>query len=307
MIKNVTFAIILVSIAVVLFVLVSRFSVIIPRDGEKLQVTASFYPLYFFAQEIGGDKADVVNLTPAGAEPHEYEPTPQDLARIENSRLLILNGNGLEPWGENMKENIDPSRTVLVIAGEGLAGQKILENGNKIIDPHTWLSPPLAEKMTEKILAGFVSADPEHKSYYEVRAASLQSRLADLDQEFRAGLSNCVRRDIITSHAAFGYLATTYGLRQIAIAGLSPDIEPSSQTLGGIADFAQKNGVKYIFFESLVSPKLAETLAREVGAQTLVLDPLEGLTDQEIAQGKNYFTVMRSNLANLKTALQCNT
>jgi zinc transport system substrate-binding protein len=303
--KDVTFAIILVCIAAVLFMLVSRYSVIPPRDWKKLQVTASFYPLYFFAQQIGGDKAEVVNMTPAGAEPHEYELTPQDLARIENSRLLILNGNGLEPWGENIKENTDPSRTLLVVAGEGLAGKKISENGSEIIDPHVWLSPPLAEKMTEKILAGFVSVDPKNKNYYETQAANLRSRLADLDQEFRAGLSNCARRDIITSHAAFGYLAAAYDLRQVAIAGLSPDAEPSSQALSSIADFSRTHDVNYIFFESLVSSKLAVTLAQEIGAKTLTLNPLEGLTDKEIAAGENYFTVMKSNLANLKIALQC--
>lgn len=126
-----------------------------------------------------------------------------------------------------------------------------------------------------------------------------------LDKDYRSGLSKCNKKDIITSHAAFGYLAKEYGFNQLAIAGLSPDEEPTLQTLKNISDFAKKNNVQYIFFESLVSPKLSETIANEVGAKTLVLNPLEGLSIQDIAEGKNYFTEMRSNLNQLKIALQC--
>jgi zinc transport system substrate-binding protein len=269
-----------------------------------LQVTTSFYPLYFFASQIGGDKVQVKNITPSGAEPHDYEPTAQDIARIETSDILILNG-GVEAWGTKMKENLKGKPVNIVVAGQGLITQQVVEDGQKVQDPHIWLDPQLAKKESLKIAQAFEEKDPENSAYYQANEKSLESKLDALDAQYKAGLNSCKSKDIITSHAAFGYLAKSYNLVQVPIAGLSPDAEPSSQQLADIANFAQKNNVKYIFFESLVSPKLADTIAHEVGAQTLVLDPLEGISEDEIKQGKNYFTVMQSNLKNLQTALQC--
>ncbi|MDD4989061.1 MAG: zinc ABC transporter substrate-binding protein [Candidatus Pacebacteria bacterium] len=276
-----------------------------PTGPEKLQVTASFYPMYFFASEIGKDKADVTNITPAGGEPHDYEPTAQDIATIEQSRLLILNGGGLEVWGGKITENIDPKQTLLVTAGENLTNQKVMEEGKNITDPHVWLSPKLAEQMVDKIEAGFEQVDPTNAPYYKTNAETFKTKLNNLDMEYASGLSMCKKKDIITSHAAFGYVATAYHLNQIPIAGLSPDAEPSPSDLAKVATYAKVNNVKYIFFESLVSPKLSETIAREVGAKTLVLNPIEGLTPDEISSGKSYLTEMQNNLTNLKLALEC--
>jgi len=273
--------------------------------SNKLQVTTSFYPLYFFSSQIGGDKANVVNITPAGAEPHDYEPTALDIAQIENSKLLVLNGGGLEAWGDNIQKNIDPQKTTVVIAGQDLTNQKVLENGQNVIDPHVWLSPQLAKDMVDKITASFVAVDPTNTEFYQANANTLKTKLDNLDNEYKQGLSSCSEKNIITSHAAFGYLATSYGLNQVSITGLSPDAEPSPAQLADIVKFAKANNVKYIFFESLISPKLANTIATEVGAKTLVLNPIEGLSNDEISQGNNYLTEMQNNLANLRTALQC--
>lgn len=272
---------------------------------SKLSVVASFYPLYFMSTQIGGDKADVINIVPAGAEPHDYEPSAQDMAKMEDGRLIILNGGGLEAWGSDIKNNIDSKKTIIITAGEGLTNQQVTEDGQTGTDPHVWLDPVLAEKMVDKITQGFVQADPINKDYYESNAQALQSQLNDLDAAYKKGLSNCQSKNIITSHAAFGYLATTYGLNQVSIAGLSPDAEPSPRQLADIAKFAKDNKIKYIFFESLVSPKLSQTIATEVGAQTLVLNPIEGLTNSELASGKNYLSVMHDNLTNLQLVLQC--
>jgi zinc transport system substrate-binding protein len=277
----------------------------LPVSSNKIQVSASFYPLYFFATEIGGSKAEVTNITPAGAEPHEYEPTAQDIAKIENSNLLILNGGELEPWGDNIRKNIDAEKTNIIVAGEGLTTQDVVEEGEKITDPHVWLSPVLALQMVDKIEMGLAQADQSNASYYRSNADALKSKLSSLDTEYKKSLAVCREKNIITSHAAFGYLATTYHLNQVPITGVSPDAEPSPKELTDIAKFAKDNHVKYIFFESLVSPKLSQTIATEVGAETLVLNPLEGLTDEEISQSKDYFSEMRNNLANLKIALQC--
>jgi zinc transport system substrate-binding protein len=277
----------------------------VPTPRLVLQVSASFYPLYFFAQEIAGPAADVVLITPAGAEPHEYEPTAQDIVRIEKSGLVILNGAGLEPWAKNLTDSIRKEKTAFVSVADALADRTMIEEGESVRDPHVWLNPVLAKKVVDHILDGFIQADPANRSLYEANAARLNDKLDALDRSFAAGLSRCATRDIITSHAAFSYMAGQYDLNQVPIAGLSPDAEPSPAELASVADFAKKAQAKYIFFESLVSPKLAQTIAQEVGAQTLVLNPLEGLTADDIKAGKNYFTEMQQNLVNLRTALAC--
>ncbi|MFZ2979333.1 MAG: zinc ABC transporter substrate-binding protein, partial [Candidatus Magasanikiibacteriota bacterium] len=264
-----------------------------------------FYPLYFFASQIGGDKAQVINITPAGIEPHDYEPKAQDMAKIENSSLLILNGGGLESWGKNVEININPEHTKILTVGDGLLNRQITENGKESIDPHIWLSPEVSIKIVDKITEGFISVDFVNKDYYLANADILKERLSNLSLSYKQGLSNCVGKNIITSHTAFGYLAATYGFNQVSIAGLSPDAEPSTKQLVDIVKFAKLNNVKFIFFESLVSPKLSETIANEIGAQTLVLNPLEGLTADEVTQGKDYFSEMQNNLLNLEIALQC--
>jgi len=273
--------------------------------GSRLSVTASFYPLYYFATRVGGENAAVSDITPPGAEPHDYEPTPRDIVQMSSSALLILNGAGLEAWGDKIRSDINPGRTRLVVAAEGLATRTLVENGETTTDPHVWLSPPLAAKMVGAIAAGFESADPAHAAGYHARADSLEADLAALDRDYRAGLHTCGVRDFVTSHAAFGYLAEAYDLHQVAIAGLSPDAEPSPKTLADLAGFVRTKGLRYIFFETLVSPRFARALAAETGAKTLVLDPLEGLLPEEAAGGENYISIMRRNLANLRIALQC--
>lgn len=277
----------------------------INSQDNKLQVSASFYPTYYFASQIGGDKVTVRNITPAGAEPHDYDLTTGDIAKIEDGRMLILNGS-FEPWGDKIMGNLKGTNVKVVVVGEGLLTGELAENGETIKDPHVWLDPQLAKKETEKITEGFVAVDRANASYYETNQKELLSKLDQIDHDFKKGLESCKKRDIVTSHAAFAYLAQRYGLIQVAISGLSPDEEPSAQQLAFTANFARENDVKYIFFESLLSPKLSDTIASEVGAKTLVLDTLEGLSDDDISSGKNYFSVMQDNLSNLKFALECN-
>lgn len=274
-------------------------------NTNQLQVTASFYPYYFFASQIGGNKVKVLNITPAGAEPHDYEPTSQDIIAIESSKLLVLNGS-VEPWGNKIKDDLKGKNTKILEAGNGLFTQKVIdESGAFSTDPHIWLSPTLAKKQITSILNEYITIDPANKNYYITNANLLLQDMDNLDKKYKEGLSNCQSKDIITSHAAFGYLAMDYRLKQIPIAGLSPDAEPSLKQMTEIAKFAKQNNIKYIFFESLVSPKLSETIANEIGAKTLVLNPIEGLTPDELAQGKNYLTVMYDNLQNLREALNC--
>lgn len=263
--------------------------------NSKLQIVTSFYPLYFFTTQIAQNKASVHNITPAGAEPHDYEPTTKDMVKIENSRLLIINGGNFEGWANNAQNIIDKQTTTIVNIGRSFVGQ----------DPHFWLDPMMAKKEVEIITQNLIIADPANTDFYNNNSKLLTAKLEILNNQFKTELSNCQKKDIITAHAAFGYLAREYNLNQISISGLSPDAEPSTKKLTEIANFAKKNQIQYIFFESLVSPKLANTIAQEIGAKTLVLNPIEGLTDEDIKNGKNYFTEMQNNLTNLKIALQC--
>jgi zinc transport system substrate-binding protein len=272
--------------------------------GATLEVTTSFYPLYFLASQIGRDKATVYNITPAGSEPHDYEPTTQDIVRIEKGDILILNG-GVETWGNKMRDNLKGTDVTIVTAGDGLFTQNLTEDGQTGIDPHIWLDPMRAKAEAAKITQAFVAKDPGNRAYYQTNEKILDGKLATLDRAYQIGLASCQSKNIVTAHAAFGYLAARYGLHQEAIAGLSPDAEPSAKQLVAITTYAKIHNVHYIFFESLASPKLSQTLASEIGAKTLVLDPLEGIPEDEMRQGKNYFTIMQDNLLNLQTALQC--
>ena len=285
--KIILLTLIFVSLGVGLFYIYKR--QVVNTNSQKLQITASFYPYYFFASEIGGDKVQVTNITPAGAEPHDYEPSSGDIVQIENSKLLILNGV-VEPWGESIQTNLKGKNTKVLVAGQGLFTGKITdENGVYSTDPHVWVSIRLAEKQVTVILNEIIRIDPANTNYYKENANKLLGDLDNLDQDYKKGLSSCQKKDIVTSHAAFGYLAADYGLTQIPIAGLSPDTEPSLEQLAGITNFVKKNNIKYIFFESLVSPKLAQTIAGATGAKTLVLIRLEGLTPEALSQGAKLF------------------
>jgi len=267
----------------------------IKADG-KLKVVATFYPLAEFARQVGGAKVEVVTIIPAGSEPHDFEPTPRDIAGINSASVFIYNGSPLDPWAEKVAADLPPSTLSI-----GMAKALGIDSS----DPHFWLDPVLAAKEVEAIRDAFSAADPARSGDYAANANLYLSKLKTLDADFAAGLSSCAQHEIFTSHEAFAYLARRYGLSQVPITGISPDAEPSARALADLATLARAKGIKYIFFETLASPKLAQTLASEIGAQTLVLNPLEGLTAEETKSGMDYISVMRQNLANLKIALQC--
>ena len=299
--------IIILGILVLAFaaILLSNFGSAKKVSDGKLQITASFYPMYFFASRIGGDKANVTNITPAAAEPHDYEPTTQQIVKINQSNMLVLNGGIMEAWGSKIKDQLSSSNVLVVTTGEGLINKDLSENGQKILDPHVYMDPMLAKKQVAAIEKGFEKIDPKDASYFQANAKKLEGELDQLNTEFKQGLSNCRQKDFITSHAAFGYLAAQYGINQVPISGVSPDEEPSSQKLAEITKLVKQKDIKIIFFESLVSPKLSDTIANETGVKTMVLDPIEGITKDGLAAGQTYLTIMRQNLDNLQIALQC--
>ena len=273
--------------------------------SRKPVVLTSFYPLYFFTSQIAGDRLEVRNLVPAGAEPHDWEPTPKDVADITKAAVLIYNGAGLEHWIDSVLDSAKSDKRVDI---EATAGLTLLppppgeQDGDLTNDPHVWLDPTLAKEIARKIADGLIKADPADKATYEQNLAALVAKLDGLDTQLKDGLRLCDRREIITSHAAFGYLTRRYGLEQVAVEGLSPDSEPTPARIAEVTETARARKATHIFFETLVNPQVAETIAKEIGAQTLVLDPIEGVKDERT---QTYFTVMGDNLANLRTALRC--
>lgn len=275
------------------------------QDANKLQVTASYYPLYDFAKHVGGDKVQVTNMTPAGAEPHDYEPSPKALASAQKAKVFIYNGGHLEPWVDNFVKDY---KQTAVKASDGIDALTAADEehpSQQVKDPHFWLDPVLAQQIIDNIQTGFANADPANKDYYAHNASQYKAELAQLDTDYRQGLASCQLHTVISSHDAFSYLGKRYGLTIASIAGLSPDEEPSAGKLAELSKLVRKESINYVFFESLASPHLADTIARETGAKTLVFDPIEGLTDADQKQGKNYLSIQHENLEHLRTALAC--
>ncbi|CAM4240738.1 zinc ABC transporter substrate-binding protein [Paenibacillus typhae] len=327
----------------------------------KVNVITTFYPIYEFTSEIGGDDINVINLLPVGVEPHDWTPRSQDIINTSKAQLFLYNGAGLEGWVPNFLKSLDSGSEVKAVAvSEGVdyimtdeddghnhggeahaedehAGEEHADGehadgehadeahadeehadeahadeehadeaaGDSLhTDPHTWVSPKSALIMAENIKESLVAADPEHQAGYEERYSKLAERLQALDSKFETELAKLPNKEIVVSHQAFAYLARDYGLSQHAIMGLSPDAEPRGQDLVNLAALVKEEGIKYIFFEELVSDKLAKTLAAEAGVETMVLNPVEGLTEAQEKNGDNYFTLMEKNLQNLIKALQ---
>jgi zinc transport system substrate-binding protein len=252
------------------------------RTGKVTVVTA-FYPLAYAAERIGGGRYRVENLTPAGAEPHDLELAPRTVARIEKADVVLYLGHGFQPAVAKAAEQGRGTRVDL------LAGLP-LHNA----DPHVWLDPILFARLGRTIAATL------HRA-----TGAFVADLRRLDRDYRRGLRRCARREIITSHAAFGYLARRYGLKQVAITGVAPEAEPSPKKLASVIRLVRSTHATTVFFEPLISTRLADTAAREVGARTAVLDPIEVITGAEKARGDTYLTLMRRNLVALREALGC--
>ncbi|MEK3878767.1 metal ABC transporter solute-binding protein, Zn/Mn family [Paenibacillus sp. FSL M7-0420] len=289
----------------------------------KVNVITTFYPIYEFTAEIGGGDANVINLLPVGVEPHDWTPRSQDIIATSKAQLFLYNGAGLEGWVPNFLKSLDSdSKTKAVEVSQGVKlittdeedghdhgheGEEAEADGHGDslhTDPHTWVSPKSALVMAKNIKDSLQSVDPAHTEGYEERYQKLADRLSALDLKFTEELGKLPNKEIVVSHQAFSYLARDYGLSQHAIMGLSPDAEPRGQDLVKLAALVKAEGIRYIFFEELVSDKLAKTLASETGVSTMVLNPVEGLTEAQQKNGDNYFTLMEKNLQNLILALQ---
>jgi zinc transport system substrate-binding protein len=282
---------------------------------DRLQVVASFAPVAEAASRVGGDRVEVTNLTPPGVEPHDFELAPDDVDRIEDADVVLYLGEGFQPAVAEIAGRQD--RALDLLAGldlesgaiEAEEGEEGDGNGNGPddhgVDPHFWLDPTLLSAAVDGIEAELSEAAPADAATFAANAQAYKDELAALDDEMAAGLADCERDQIVTSHAAFFYLARRYGLTQLAIAGLSPESEPDADRLAELADRIEDDDITTVFYETLVSPDVAETLADEADVETAVLNPIEGLTDDEAEAGDDYTSIMRANLAALREALGC--
>ena len=306
------------------------------KDGKKLNVMASTYVMRFFTEQIAGDKADVTQLMPPNAPPHGWEPSVQDMVKLENSDLIVINGAGMEEWLDKLMDAIPESGKKLVDSSAGLElleghahdhgdhehGEEAHDHehghdhahdhehghdhahdhgGN---DPHTWLSPRIAKAQAKAIFEALSEKAPEHKEEFEKNYKALADRLDQLDAKFKEGLKDISYNLIVTNHEAFAYLCKEYGLEQIGITGVYADQEPSPARLAEIIELVEEKSVKTIFTEELLSPKVAETISEGSGAATAVLSPIGNLSQEQIDAGEDYFTIMEKNLEVLVEALK---
>lgn len=269
-----------------------------PSRGDQLFVVTTIYPLADFVKNVGGEQVFVSNVVPAGAEPHDYEPLPSDVAQTLQADVLVYVGQGLDTWARDLADE------VVARGGQIVAADQVLKLSDTN-DPHFWLDPTMAETVVVAIKDALSVADPAHAADYATNTEAYLQKLRSLDRAYVEGLKSCQLNDIIISHDTMSYLSARYGFTAHPISGLSPETEPSVKDLTSLARTAKRLGVKTIFFETLVSPELVETLAKEVGAKTAVLNPLEGLSTDELAAGDDYVSVMTNNLEALRTAMLC--
>ena len=282
-------------------------------DG-RLRVLTSFYPMYDFACKIGGDCIDVTNMVPSGTEPHDWEPSTNDLKNLETADVFIYNGADMEPWADDLLVSrsdtlrvVEASENVELRTTDGehehAHEHEDADHHHGDFDPHVWLDPENAKIEMEAIRDTLCAADPENSTVFQSNYEKYAAELDALDAEFREKLAPLPNRTIVVAHEAFGYLCDAYGLTQVGIEGLSPDSEPDPGRMAEVIDFVREHSISTIFFEELVSPKVAEAIASETGAQAKMLSPLEGLSDEQAAAGADYFSVMHDNLAALMEAL----
>lgn len=279
---------------------------VVETTDEMKTVVTSFYPLHFLTSELseGVENIEVINLIESGGEPHSFEPSPSQLAKMERADLVIVQGSGLEPWFEGLEHGLEDNGVSLLEVNSHLDLMSFDDDHDHgEFDPHTWLDPVLALDIVEHITEELMAMDPENEALYLGNAVVLEERLRTLDEYFENSLVTCELDAFITSHDAFSYLAARYGLHAHAVSGISPFDEPSASQITELIEIAEEEGVAHIFFEVLANSEAAEVLADEAGLTPLVLNPIAGLSSED--EGEDYFTLMYTNLDNLKIGLAC--
>jgi len=279
------------------------------RQDKKLSVVTTLFPLYDFAKAVGGAYADVTLILPPGVEPHSFEPTPSDIVRINQADVFVYTGKAMEPWAEDMRSGF-PSSVETVDASQGISLiEAVFHDDDEPVgsmDPHIWLDFDNAAVMVSTIEKAFENRDPAHAEAYRANAADYRAKLSALDGEYRQSFSACSTHQIVYGgHYAFGYLAKRYGLEYAAAQGIAPDAEPSAKDIADLVAQVKQDSIKYVFYEELTSPKIAETLSSETGAQLLELNAAHNIAQDDYIQGVTFLGIMEKNLVNLKVGLGC--
>jgi zinc transport system substrate-binding protein len=279
-----------------------------PANG-KIKIIATIFPLYDMARHIGGEKADVSMLLPPGMEAHSFEPTAGDILKINEADIFIYTADTMEPWAKDLLAGVGNKNLSVVYGGDGATIIRAVfhdSDATSAFDPHIWLDFGNAKIMAQNIASAMEKKDPANATYYVAKAQDYENKLTQLDVAYKNELSNCVTKDIFYGgHYAFGYLANRYGLKYVAVQGVSPDAEPTAADISSFIDQVKKQSIRYIFYEELTSPKLAETIAKETDAKLLLLNAAHNLSKDQFAGGITFFEIMMADLNNLKIGLGC--
>lgn len=290
-------------------------------EERTLNVVASLFPLYDFARQIGRERAEVALLLPPGAEPHSFEPKPADVVRLGTADLFIYTNKAMEPWVGDLLKGVAHPGLLVVDASKGVAlmsekaeahghgGETTHRHGRHeeaAVDPHLWLDFGNAAAMVDNILEGFIAKDPANSEFYRRNAVAYKAQLSALDKKFSETLSRCKKRTLVSGgHFTFGYLARRYGLKYESAYGFSPDAEPTPRDIIAMSATLKEHGLTHLFYEELITPRVAETIAREAGAQLLMLHGAHNISREDLAGGATFLSLMENNLDNLSTGLQC--
>ncbi len=293
-----------------------------PSTDRRMMVSASFYPVAFLAEQIGGDLVSVKTVVPPGMEPHDFDPSLRDITDMYQSKLVLVNGAGIDSWAERLEGDFQEQGAKVFVLSRSVDMIPATEQHEEdeadheedqaedhdfvVLDPHFWLDPIAYQKSAEAILQGFIDIDPAHASVYRANLNRFQREIAVLDTRFRELSSDqCRLHTVIVSHDAFSYLAKRYGFEVRSIAGIDPEQEVSVGELAEVIRFMKEKNIRYILNEPFGNMDMATTVQKEVSAEVLTLNPIEGLFPQDISAGKNYFTVMNENWRTLRKALEC--
>ncbi|PEK99905.1 metal ABC transporter substrate-binding protein [Bacillus sp. AFS017336] len=278
------------------------------KDKNKLTIYTTIYPLQDFAEKIGGKYVDVHSIYPTGVDTHDFEPTSKQIVKIANSDLFVYNGAGMEPFADKIKDALKNNNVASLEATKNIEliksnEEEVHEEDQHDVDPHVWLDPSRAKIEAENIKDELIKLMPKNKEYFEANYDKIDGQFDELDSELRNLVLHSKRKDIVVSHAAYGYLEQHYGIKQIPITGLSPSQEPSQKELKNVVDFVNKHHVKYILFETFATPKVASVVKDETHAEILRLNHLATISEDDVKNHKDYFDLMQENVDTLDKAL----
>ena len=282
--------------------------------ATKLQVVTSLFPLYDFTRQIGGDQVEVTLLLPPGVEAHSFDPKPEDILRVNRAGLFVYTNKAMEAWAVTIAASVDPKRVSIVDASVGAQLRPSRghtdadehDHASGAIDPHLWLDFANAQVMVGNIAQAMATKDPAHRELYLANAAAYRARFATLDAAYRNALATCKKRTILQGgHFALGYLTARYGLEYHAAAAVNPEAEPTAATMAALVQEMRRNDLHYLFSEELVSPKLAETIAKEGGGTVLLLSAAHNVSKADLERGITFIEIMERNLENLRRGLEC--